>query len=83
MAYGLLMYAGDFNDRLVTHMGNDIASGGVSWSSTYWMRQLIGNYKVAKKMFVCPGAKFKPGTGTIPQSGKQTPIPLTGRPYTQ
>lgn len=64
MAYGLLMYAGDFNDRLVTHMGNDIASGGVSWSSTYWMRQLIGNYKVAKKMFVCPGAKFKPGTGT-------------------
>ena len=64
MAYGLLMYAGDFNDRLVTHMGNDIASGGVSWSSTYWMRQLTGNYKVAKKMFVCPGAKFKPGTGT-------------------
>ncbi len=73
MAYGLLMYAGDFNDRLVTHMGNDITSGGISWSSTYWMRQLIENYKVAKKMFVCPGAKFKSGTGADydPAIGKQ------------
>ena len=51
---GLLLYAGDNDERLPTHKGLSIASGGVAWDSTWWMWQLIRDYKAPKTCFVCP-----------------------------